>query len=455
MAMFGLAALLLGASGCYDEKDQAPSQRQPNAPKISDPNPVSSAPVKPVDPVSANWNETGQQGLDGKTCSTWWNLSGQTPTVFFQKAAEYVKTTWPAGSFTLVDAVTASYVMPIEKNLFGEVRNAKVTLTTATSPAGAPCAQFQATLRAEDLSETSKTAQQEAARLCLATTGNGGQSDQQTPTLPTQNGSQPKASEFKLLFPLGKPDSPSARYEPHTAVISSVFDHRMKHRYDPGLRSDLTWGVTAFTGETATQIVTVDHFPVEINAGQKLYVFAEPSAAFLTGYKLEPPGNYLAYDGHPGYDFPIQKGTRVYAAAAGTVVWAGEKQLGKSGFFVRILHTNFLDGSRFVTQYLHLSAPETKLIGLNVVKNQFIGLSGNTGTDGYHLHFEVKKEGKEPYYDDDANGPFSGGVPIDPYGWAPKDGRDPYGPVNKSVNWGERNGDSVWMWENPPPVVGD
>lgn len=456
MVVVCLATLLLGVTGCFE--DQAPSQPLPNAPKKSGPSQVSSVPVKPVDPVSANWNETGQQGLGGKTCSTWWGLSGQSPAVFFLKAAAYVKTAWPAGSFTQVDAVTARYVMPIEKNLFGDVRNAEVTLSTTTSAAGTPCVKFQAAIRAEDLSEASKTVQQEAARLSLATTGNGGQSGQQAPTSPTQSDGQPKVSEFKLLFPLGKPNSISERYEPHTAPISSVFDHKMKQRYYAGVsEGDDTWGVTAFTGEKATiKATNVKGFPVEINSGQELYVFMAPSAVFLKGYALEQPKNELAYDGHPGYDFPIQEGTPVYAAAPGLVVWAGEKQLGKSGFFVRILHE--IGGRRFITQYLHLSSPETKLIGLPVARGQLIGLSGRTGTGtGAHLHFEVKIESKGNAFNnnDPENGPYAGGVPIDPYGWLPKDGHDPYGTVNKSVSWGEKNGDSVWMWETPPPVSGD
>ena len=172
MGALCLATLLLVVTGCFEDKDKAPPQQKPTAPNKSVPGSVSSAPVnQTTDPVSDHWTETGHQGLDGKTCSTWWNLSGQAPAAFFQKAAAYAKTTRPAGGFTQVNATTAHYSMPIEKNLFGEVRNAEVTLTTAASAAGTPCAQFQAAIRAEDLSEASKTAKQEAERLCLATRG--------------------------------------------------------------------------------------------------------------------------------------------------------------------------------------------------------------------------------------------------------------------------------------------
>jgi peptidase M23-like protein len=96
--------------------------------------------------------------------------------------------------------------------------------------------------------------------------------------------------------------------------------------------------------------------------------------------------------GHPddtqaeALDFAMDEGTPVYAAAAGTIAYAGAGHGQNAGFgnYIRIDHP---DGSR--SYYAHLSQ-----IGVSsgtVTGGQEIGRSGNSGTHttGPHLHFQV------------------------------------------------------------------
>lgn len=89
---------------------------------------------------------------------------------------------------------------------------------------------------------------------------------------------------------------------------------------------------------------------------------------------------------HTGLDFRVPVGTRVYAAASGTIVEAGYE--GSYGYRIVIDH-----GDGYMTSYNHLSTIfET---GGFVTAGTNIGLSGNTGnTTGPHLHLEVLKDGQ-------------------------------------------------------------
>lgn len=89
---------------------------------------------------------------------------------------------------------------------------------------------------------------------------------------------------------------------------------------------------------------------------------------------------------HTGLDFRVPIGTRVYAAASGTIVesgWAG-------AYGYRIVIDN---GDGYLTTYNHLSKIFETGGFVNAGTN--IGLSGSSGnTTGPHLHFEVMKDGE-------------------------------------------------------------
>lgn len=91
---------------------------------------------------------------------------------------------------------------------------------------------------------------------------------------------------------------------------------------------------------------------------------------------------YGKADFHLGIDIPDQKGSSIWAADGGTVIWAGSTP--SYGNSVKIQHGNK------ITVYAHL---DKILVGVNdkVYQGQKIGTMGNTGVAyGTHLHFEIR-----------------------------------------------------------------
>jgi murein DD-endopeptidase MepM/ murein hydrolase activator NlpD len=90
---------------------------------------------------------------------------------------------------------------------------------------------------------------------------------------------------------------------------------------------------------------------------------------------------------HPGLDLRAPTGTRVGAAAAGRVVFAGY-DAGGYGNLVEVAH-----GNGVVTMYAHLSRISVRL-GAAVAAGTRVGRVGSTGeATGPHLHFEVRVRG--------------------------------------------------------------
>ncbi len=97
---------------------------------------------------------------------------------------------------------------------------------------------------------------------------------------------------------------------------------------------------------------------------------------------------------HEGIDIAVGSGTPVYAAASGTVVYAG--WLGGYGNVVVLDH-----GYGLSTTYAHNSSLSVAQ-GATVGAGSVVALSGNTGhSTGPHVHFEVRVNG----------------VPVDPLGY--------------------------------------
>ncbi|WP_433344643.1 M23 family metallopeptidase [Micromonospora sp. CA-111912] len=86
---------------------------------------------------------------------------------------------------------------------------------------------------------------------------------------------------------------------------------------------------------------------------------------------------------HAGIDFALPSGTPIHAAAAGTVVKAGDVGDGY-GISVFVDH-----GNGYLTHYAHQSRTAVG-VGAKVKAGQVIGYEGSTGdSTGPHLHFEV------------------------------------------------------------------
>lgn len=100
------------------------------------------------------------------------------------------------------------------------------------------------------------------------------------------------------------------------------------------------------------------------------------------GPRTDPFLNRLAM--HTGMDFKAPYGSRVFAAASGTVEHAGWK--GGYGKMVEIRHAN-----GFITRYGHLSKIRVS-VGDHIVAGDLIGNVGSTGrSTGPHLHYEVRQ----------------------------------------------------------------
>jgi LysM repeat protein len=98
------------------------------------------------------------------------------------------------------------------------------------------------------------------------------------------------------------------------------------------------------------------------------------------------PGGYISqyfHYGHPALDIAAPYGSRIVAAASGTVIFAGWKSNG-GGYQVWIAH-----GSGLYTTYNHMSAI-TVGVGEHVGRGQQVGRVGQSGwATGPHCHFEV------------------------------------------------------------------
>ena len=99
------------------------------------------------------------------------------------------------------------------------------------------------------------------------------------------------------------------------------------------------------------------------------------------GYRADPFTGGGAF--HAGLDFKGPIGAPIYAAAKGTISFAGVKQ--GYGNCIEVDHGNGL-----MTRYAHMSGYRATL-GQAVEAGQVIGLIGSTGrSTGPHLHFEVR-----------------------------------------------------------------
>lgn len=103
----------------------------------------------------------------------------------------------------------------------------------------------------------------------------------------------------------------------------------------------------------------------------------------ILGWKRRPDGG-----GHEGLDFAVDKGDAVRAAAAGTVIFAGEAPE-RFGNLVVIDH-----GGGWNTAYGHLDKVTVKR-DEKVRAGERIGLGGSSGdATGTELHFEIRKDGE-------------------------------------------------------------
>lgn len=104
------------------------------------------------------------------------------------------------------------------------------------------------------------------------------------------------------------------------------------------------------------------------------------------GYRSDPFTKIRKF--HAGMDFSAKTGTPIFATGDGVVARADAGATGYGNHIV-IKH-----GYGYETLYAHLSKYNTRA-GQRVKRGDVIGYVGSTGrSEGPHLHYEVKKEGK-------------------------------------------------------------
>lgn len=123
--------------------------------------------------------------------------------------------------------------------------------------------------------------------------------------------------------------------------------------------------------------------------------FVQPvSGVTIRLFSADEPQYFAAsntWQVHSGIDLQTDYGTPVAAGASGTVAFAGE--YGAMGLCVEIDH-----GNGYSTVYAGLAEAGFVRSGDPVRAGQTIGLAGGgllcESSDGPHLHFEVRREGK-------------------------------------------------------------
>ncbi|GLX20552.1 MULTISPECIES: M23 family metallopeptidase [Streptomyces] len=122
-------------------------------------------------------------------------------------------------------------------------------------------------------------------------------------------------------------------------------------------------------------------------AAAKTSLWAKPVDSYTLSATFGKGGSMWAHK-HSGQDFAVPTGTKVKAAAAGTVVKAGPNGGGDGPAYGNAIVIKHADNT--YSQYAHLSKIQVK-IGQKVSAAQQIALSGNTGnSSGPHLHFEIR-----------------------------------------------------------------
>src|SRR4051794_33919018 len=153
--------------------------------------------------------------------------------------------------------------------------------------------------------------------------------------------------------------------------------------------------------------------------------FDHESPFLLENGSIVPPwgqrSTSISYDGHTGWDYAAAPPAPVFAAAPGTVVFAGNADDNCATQAVIIDH-----GNGYRTLYWHLSEVLAQ-VG-PVKQGDRIGTVGASGcVTGPHLHFQVQFLGHD----------------VDPYGWCGPSGKDPWALHPSGAA-------SVWLWASSP-----
>lgn len=124
--------------------------------------------------------------------------------------------------------------------------------------------------------------------------------------------------------------------------------------------------------------IAIDRLPFSRPVGAARF-----SSAF--GQRKDPINGRKSF--HAGLDYAAPRGTAIYAAGAGEVVYSARQR--GYGNLIKIRHA-----FGYETVYAHLNRRQVK-VGDKVERGDRIGDMGNTGrSTGTHLHYEIRVNGK-------------------------------------------------------------
>lgn len=138
--------------------------------------------------------------------------------------------------------------------------------------------------------------------------------------------------------------------------------------------------------EPVDEVIVVGISPLPPAVPTGTFAFPVTLPYSITSHFGEHRAEFDGNTYHYGVDFDGEKGDPVYASDGGTVIYSGYTP--SYGLMIKIDHGNGLS-----TIYAHCSRVLFE-VGDKVYKGQQIALMGDTGmTTGYHLHFEIRKNG--------------------------------------------------------------
>ena len=172
-----------------------------------------------------------------------------------------------------------------------------------------------------------------------------------------------------------KYDTELAKLSSKEDAVSKLYKEEKKH-YNRVMLASTNRSISTRVS-TSTKIISG-----KANLGIKLI---EPVKGVITGRYADISS--VRSSAHTGLDIAAPRGTKISAAASGTVVFAGTK--GSFGKMVVISHGNGVQ-----TYYAHCSSLLVSK-GDTVKQGQAIAKVGKTGNaTGNHLHFEVRVNGQ-------------------------------------------------------------
>lgn len=155
----------------------------------------------------------------------------------------------------------------------------------------------------------------------------------------------------------------------------------------PAAAASVTAPASSAVAASLSEIRQVHRDPLTVDSDDETALSLEMTGRVSStyGWRSDPFKGNTKF--HGGIDLAAAYGTEVPAAAAGTVVTAGEQ--GGYGLTVVVRHAG-----GFESRYAHLASLDVKP-GDTVAQGQQVGRVGSTGrSTGPHLHFEVAQAGR-------------------------------------------------------------